>query len=289
MPSGGRCCTPPPTSAMSSFRPRPAKASTETKRGVASKAAGSLQRSFAPGAASSWAPTRAVVTGSPGFSNHYSLQLLSEGSGFSELDAIRIATLNGATALGIQQRTGSIAVGKEADLIVVRGDPLTREFATAAMSKWSSRTGSCSIPRCCSRKSRGGSAGSSTLVMVPGHASRRAPSSASAGGRSSRAMARCRAVAAKLAKADNHSDISPFSINGWPIISETVSDSWCAAISSGGLRITGQHQYAQGGITGAAARASRRSSSPLWSASSPAAGASHSCPESRRCRARRDG
>ncbi len=62
----------------------------------------------------------------PGFSNHYSLQLLYEGSGFSELDAIRIATLNGATALGIQQRTGSIAVGKEADLIVVRGDPSTR-------------------------------------------------------------------------------------------------------------------------------------------------------------------
>ncbi len=62
----------------------------------------------------------------PGFSNHHSLQLLYEGFGFSELDAIRIATLNGATALGIQQRTGSIAVGKEADLIVVRGDPSTR-------------------------------------------------------------------------------------------------------------------------------------------------------------------
>ena len=61
----------------------------------------------------------------PGFSNHHSLQLLYEGFGFSELDAIRIATLNGATALGIQQRTGSIAVGKEADLIVVRGDPST--------------------------------------------------------------------------------------------------------------------------------------------------------------------
>ena len=62
----------------------------------------------------------------PGFSNHYSLQLLFESYGFSELEAIRIATLNGATALGIQQRTGSIAVGKEADLIVVRGDPSTR-------------------------------------------------------------------------------------------------------------------------------------------------------------------
>ena len=62
----------------------------------------------------------------PGFSNHHSLQLLYESYGFSELEAIRIATLNGATALGIQQRTGSIAVGKEADLIVVRGDPSRR-------------------------------------------------------------------------------------------------------------------------------------------------------------------
>ncbi len=26
----------------------------------------------------------------------------------------------------------------------------------------------------------------------------------------------------EAAKADNNSDISPFSINGWPIISETV-------------------------------------------------------------------
>jgi imidazolonepropionase-like amidohydrolase len=59
----------------------------------------------------------------PGFSNHNTLQLLYESAGFSELEAIRIATLNGATALGIQNRTGSIAMGKEADLIVVRGDP----------------------------------------------------------------------------------------------------------------------------------------------------------------------
>jgi imidazolonepropionase-like amidohydrolase len=59
----------------------------------------------------------------PGFSNHKSLRLLYELGGFSALEAIRIATLNGATALGIQNRTGAIAIGKEADLIVVRGDP----------------------------------------------------------------------------------------------------------------------------------------------------------------------
>jgi imidazolonepropionase-like amidohydrolase len=34
-----------------------------------------------------------------------------------------MATLDGATFLGIQDRTGSISVGKEADLQVVRGSP----------------------------------------------------------------------------------------------------------------------------------------------------------------------
>ena len=42
--------------------------------------------------------------------------------GFSPLEAIRIATLNGATSLGIANRTGTIELGKEADLMIVRGD-----------------------------------------------------------------------------------------------------------------------------------------------------------------------
>jgi imidazolonepropionase-like amidohydrolase len=44
-------------------------------------------------------------------------------TGFSPLETIRMATLDGATFLGIQNRTGSIAVGKEADLQVVQGAP----------------------------------------------------------------------------------------------------------------------------------------------------------------------
>jgi imidazolonepropionase-like amidohydrolase len=43
--------------------------------------------------------------------------------GFPPLQAIRIATLDGATFLGVQDRTGSIAGGKEADLLIVRGNP----------------------------------------------------------------------------------------------------------------------------------------------------------------------
>lgn len=57
-----------------------------------------------------------------GYSNHRALELLVE-AGFSPVEAIRIGTLNGATYLGRAARTGSIAVGKQADLIVVAGDP----------------------------------------------------------------------------------------------------------------------------------------------------------------------
>ena len=44
----------------------------------------------------------------------------------SPVEAIRIATLNGAIFLGRQDRIGSIAVGKNADLMVMKGDPATR-------------------------------------------------------------------------------------------------------------------------------------------------------------------
>ena len=61
----------------------------------------------------------------PGYSNQRALELLVEG-GFTPLEAIRIGTLNGATFLGRADRTGSIVVGKDADLVVVAGDPATR-------------------------------------------------------------------------------------------------------------------------------------------------------------------
>ena len=44
-------------------------------------------------------------------------------AGFSPIDAIRIGTLNGATYLGLADRIGSIEVGKDADLVLVAGDP----------------------------------------------------------------------------------------------------------------------------------------------------------------------
>jgi len=58
----------------------------------------------------------------PGFADQRALELLVEG-GFTPLEAIRVGTLNGATYLGLAGRIGSIAAGKNADLIVVRGNP----------------------------------------------------------------------------------------------------------------------------------------------------------------------
>ena len=60
-----------------------------------------------------------------GYSNQRALELLVEG-GFTPLQAIRIGTLNGATFLGRAGRTGSIAIGKDADLVVIAGDPSTQ-------------------------------------------------------------------------------------------------------------------------------------------------------------------
>jgi imidazolonepropionase-like amidohydrolase len=58
----------------------------------------------------------------PGFGDQRELELLVE-AGFSPVEAIRIGTLNGATFMGLQGRIGSIAAGKDADLVVVRGNP----------------------------------------------------------------------------------------------------------------------------------------------------------------------
>jgi imidazolonepropionase-like amidohydrolase len=58
----------------------------------------------------------------PGFGDQREIELLVE-AGFTPVEAIRIATLNGATYLGLQDRIGSIAAGRNADLVVIRGNP----------------------------------------------------------------------------------------------------------------------------------------------------------------------
>ena len=61
----------------------------------------------------------------PGFGDVREVELLVD-AGFTPIEAIRIATFNGATYLGLADRIGSIAPGRHADLLVVRGDPSRR-------------------------------------------------------------------------------------------------------------------------------------------------------------------
>jgi len=58
----------------------------------------------------------------PGFGDQREVELLVE-AGFTPVEAIQVATLNGATYLGQQDHIGSIAVGKQADLVLIKGDP----------------------------------------------------------------------------------------------------------------------------------------------------------------------
>ncbi|HEX8818273.1 MAG TPA: amidohydrolase family protein [Terriglobales bacterium] len=58
----------------------------------------------------------------PGFGDQRELELLVQG-GFSPLEAVKISTLNGAIYLGRDHEIGSIAPGKNADLVVMKGDP----------------------------------------------------------------------------------------------------------------------------------------------------------------------
>jgi enamidase len=58
----------------------------------------------------------------PGYSDQRQIELLVE-SGLTPLEAIKVGTLNGATFLGRANRTGSLVTGKQADLVVIDGDP----------------------------------------------------------------------------------------------------------------------------------------------------------------------
>jgi imidazolonepropionase-like amidohydrolase len=57
-----------------------------------------------------------------GFGDQREVELLVE-AGFTPLEAIHIATYDGAQYLGEADKIGTIAPGKQADLVVVKGDP----------------------------------------------------------------------------------------------------------------------------------------------------------------------
>jgi imidazolonepropionase-like amidohydrolase len=62
----------------------------------------------------------------PGFGDQHEVELLVTDDGFTPVQAVQIATLNGATYLGKSDHTGSVQVGKDADLMIVKGDPSTK-------------------------------------------------------------------------------------------------------------------------------------------------------------------
>jgi imidazolonepropionase-like amidohydrolase len=60
-----------------------------------------------------------------GFADQRNIELLVEG-GFTPVEAIRIATANGAQFLGGLDRFGTVTAGKQADLVVIDGNPAAR-------------------------------------------------------------------------------------------------------------------------------------------------------------------
>jgi imidazolonepropionase-like amidohydrolase len=58
----------------------------------------------------------------PGFANQRQVELLVD-AGFTPLEAISISTLNGAKYMGRDARVGTLAIGKQADLVVLNGNP----------------------------------------------------------------------------------------------------------------------------------------------------------------------
>jgi imidazolonepropionase-like amidohydrolase len=62
-----------------------------------------------------------------GYANRHLIEMLIE-TGFPLEEAIKLATRNGAKYLGIDDETGTVAVGKNADLILIDGD-LTQDIS----------------------------------------------------------------------------------------------------------------------------------------------------------------
>jgi imidazolonepropionase-like amidohydrolase len=108
-------------------RNRPANKSSQTNAALLLRRDMDMERAFvaAGGLLLAGADPVGLSGNIPGFGDQREIELLVE-AGFAPVQAIRIATLNGAIFLGRQDQIGSIAAGKNADLVVAKGDPATR-------------------------------------------------------------------------------------------------------------------------------------------------------------------
>jgi imidazolonepropionase-like amidohydrolase len=74
-----------------------------------------------------------------GYGSQLAVELLIQ-EGFTPIEVIRIATYNGAKAMGIQEKIGSIEPGKTADLIVIDGD-ISKDIKYIERVQWVFRHG----------------------------------------------------------------------------------------------------------------------------------------------------
>lgn len=74
-----------------------------------------------------------------GYGSWRAIELLVR-DGFSPIETIRIATLNGAKALGLENKIGSVTAGKTADLIVIDGD-FSADISQIRSVRWVFRHG----------------------------------------------------------------------------------------------------------------------------------------------------
>jgi len=107
-------------------QPRPASASPKFDSAMLYKRDTALERAFYAAGGLLIAGPDPTGRGDvlPGFGDQREIELLVE-AGFTTAEAIKIATLNGAKYLGRDKQIGSIEAGKNADLVVVKGDPST--------------------------------------------------------------------------------------------------------------------------------------------------------------------
>jgi imidazolonepropionase-like amidohydrolase len=98
---------------------------SDTAERVALKKAMAFERSFVrAGGLLGAGSDPCCLTEIAGYGDQRNFELLSE-AGFPPEQAVQIMTLNGARILGISDRVGSIVPGKQADLVVLDGDPST--------------------------------------------------------------------------------------------------------------------------------------------------------------------
>ncbi|MCX2743769.1 amidohydrolase family protein [Mangrovivirga sp. M17] len=68
----------------------------------------------------------------PGFNTHREMAMMSE-IGIPNNEIIKIATINSATSMGLEEKLGSIEKGKLADIIIIKGNPLEDIYSTRSV------------------------------------------------------------------------------------------------------------------------------------------------------------